>query len=456
LTNQAILLQFDIIQGSATGTIVYSEQHNVTTNEFGLVNVLIGDGTPLTGNFEAIDWSNGPYFVKTSVDIDNNGLVELGTQEIVGVPFAFFAQRADSVNANGNNGEIQFNNNGFLGATPSLYWENNKKSLLYGDVLIESSDSIGTYSTAAGYKCKPVGNYSFATGAHTRARNCAFAGGYNSSASGSNSFAMGFRDSAIGNYSVAIGYYAKAIGSKSIALGDHTNALGDYSVAIGNSSYSYSMRGITIGAGNHSYGNTATAIGIYNTAYGDYSISLGAYSYAKSKLCFVAGFCNDTLSTSSPTSRVNTDPIFIIGNGSSPSSRHNAVTVLKNGNVGINTNTPDKLLTVNGDARVIGDIYYGVSGSTTTYNKPDFVFKPGYNKDFNVDYIEKFIKKHGHLPWVTAAKDEKNGINMTRMSFETLEAVENLQLQIIELNKIVKELQEENKKLKTEIRKLKK
>jgi hypothetical protein len=111
------------------------------------------------------------------------------------------------------------------------------------------------------------------------------------------------------------------------------------------------------------------------------------------------------------------------------------MTVLKNGNVGINTNTPDKLLTVDGDARVTGNIYYGAIGSATIYAKPDFVFLNNYNKDFDVDYIEEFINNNGHLPWLTAAKDEKQGINMTRMSFQTLEAVENQQLQIIQLRK---------------------
>jgi hypothetical protein len=62
--------------------------------------------------------------------------------------------------------------------------------------------------------------------------------------------------------------------------------------------------------------------------------------------------------------------------------------------------------------------------------------------------IEKYIKRYGHLPWVTAAKDEKDGVNMTRMSFETLEAVENQQLQIIELKKEIELLKKEIKQLK--------
>ena len=183
---------------------------------------------------------------------------------------------------------------------------------------------------------------------------------------------------------------------------------------------------------------------------------MGYKTTARSYNCFVSGRYNDTLTTSSQTSWQDADPLFIIGNGSNNSNRHNAVTVLKNGNFGINTNTPDKLLTVNGDARITGDIYYGTGSNT--YNKPDFVFKPDYNKDFDISYIEKYIKRNGHLPWVTAAKDEENGINMTRMSFETLEAVENQQLQIIALkkeNEALKKKISEIDELKIEIEKLK-
>jgi len=105
-----------------------------------------------------------------------------------------------------------------------------------------------------------------------------------------------------------------------------------------------------------------------------------------------------------------------------------------NANVGIGTIQPDKKLHVVGDARITGDIYYGASPSITKYTKPDFVFTSEYNSYLNPSDVADFIKKNGHLPWLTSAKEEKNGINVTRMQFETLETVENLQLQIIEIN----------------------
>ncbi|MHC1703668.1 MAG: hypothetical protein AB9846_07140 [Tenuifilaceae bacterium] len=107
----------------------------------------------------------------------------------------------------------------------------------------------------------------------------------------------------------------------------------------------------------------------------------------------------------------------------------------ENGNVGIGTIAPDKKLHVEGDARISGSIYYGPSPSSAVYTKPDFVFKAEYDNYFDPLKVDEFIKTNGHLPWLTAAKDEKDGVNLTRMQFETVETVENLQLQIIEMKK---------------------
>ncbi len=77
-------IQISLIQGSTSGLIVYSEVHNTTTNDFGLVNLEIGSKNP--ANFSAIDWSNGPYYVKIFVDG-----TEMGTSQLLSVPYALYA-----------------------------------------------------------------------------------------------------------------------------------------------------------------------------------------------------------------------------------------------------------------------------------------------------------------------------------------------------------------------------
>jgi len=80
----SVSIQLVIHQGSETGTIVYSEVHNTTTTEFGLVNLEIGSVTP--ASFATINWAAGPYFVEVIV----NG-TSMGTSELLTVPYALYA-----------------------------------------------------------------------------------------------------------------------------------------------------------------------------------------------------------------------------------------------------------------------------------------------------------------------------------------------------------------------------
>ena len=63
LANQAVSLRMTILQNNTS--TVYQETHSVTTNDFGLVNIVIGQGTVIQGAFNAIDWS---VCLQTKVD----------------------------------------------------------------------------------------------------------------------------------------------------------------------------------------------------------------------------------------------------------------------------------------------------------------------------------------------------------------------------------------------------
>lgn len=92
LSNQAVGMQLSIIQGSIGGTAVYTETFSPTTNDFGLVNLEIGTGTT-TDVFANIDWSNGPYFMETSVDMTGGSNYSvMGTSQLMSVPYALYAK----------------------------------------------------------------------------------------------------------------------------------------------------------------------------------------------------------------------------------------------------------------------------------------------------------------------------------------------------------------------------
>jgi hypothetical protein len=90
-TNVAIRVQ--IRQSTATGTVVYQERHSVLTSTQGLVNMVIGNGTPQVGTFNNINWGTGPYFVNLGVDFANGTTYQdFGTQQLMSVPYALYAK----------------------------------------------------------------------------------------------------------------------------------------------------------------------------------------------------------------------------------------------------------------------------------------------------------------------------------------------------------------------------
>ncbi|HOY30936.1 MAG TPA: hypothetical protein PKW80_03565 [Bacteroidales bacterium] len=161
-----------------------------------------------------------------------------------------------------------------------------------------------------------IGYFSFAVGIDTRAKNFSSAFGNNTCASGMASIAMGYNSTASGFSSTAMGNFTIASGYLSTALGDDTRASGSRS----------------------------TAMGHLTTASGDFSTAMGAYTTALSEGEMVIGHFNTLYTPASTAYWINSDRLFVIGNGTDYSARSNAMTVLKNGKVGIGTSNPAALL----------------------------------------------------------------------------------------------------------------
>ncbi|CAN5406332.1 hypothetical protein BH10BAC3_BH10BAC3_39660 [soil metagenome] len=154
---------------------------------------------------------------------------------------------------------------------------------------------------------------------------------------GNYSFAAGFGSAASGDYSVAIGLNNKAVGLNSLAFGWNSIAKSDYSTAIG--------------TGSFANGISSTAIGILNVANGGYAAAFGYNNISNAFGGTVVGMFNDATDQPNPNQMAPSDRIFQIGNGyydyiSDDNIRHNALTVLRSGNVGIGTTIPGHTLTI--------------------------------------------------------------------------------------------------------------
>jgi hypothetical protein len=93
--NRPVGIRFTILRGTATGIAVFAETHRPTTNNDGLASVEIGGGSALFNAMGNIDWSLGPYFLKT--EIDPNGATAYsisGTNQMLSVPYALYAEKS--------------------------------------------------------------------------------------------------------------------------------------------------------------------------------------------------------------------------------------------------------------------------------------------------------------------------------------------------------------------------
>ncbi len=389
LANQNVALRFNLHRSSATGLIDYSETHNVTTNSFGLVTLEIGGGAVLSGSMSAIDWAGEAYFLEVELDpAGGSAFSHMGTSELLSVPYALSSNRASEMTLNDltdvqgtpANGEIlKWTGSNWTPAVddtgqslspwsmagPDIHFNTGRVGVgipnpavrfhvADGASVLFGADTVGAgsrllwwparHAFRVGYLASgtastywhpdSLGEYSFASGINTRATGFgSTAMGRDSEANGSYSFATGFFTNADGQYSTALGFNTDALGLGSTALGYSTDAEENYSFAAGYFAEAQAIYSVAIGFGARAQSYSSLAVGRYNTGGG------------------------------SATAWVGGDPVFEVGIGSSNSNRANALTILKNGNMGLGTTNPQDVLHVNGRIRLATVEYFEDGGT---------------------------------------------------------------------------------------------
>ena len=70
--DQNISIQLSILEGSESGSSIYTETHSVSSNSYGIINLKIGDGDPSGIAFADIVWNGTSKFIKVEADITGN------------------------------------------------------------------------------------------------------------------------------------------------------------------------------------------------------------------------------------------------------------------------------------------------------------------------------------------------------------------------------------------------
>ena len=97
MAEAAMTITFKIHDNTATGTVVYEENHTATTNAQGLISLNVGNGVVVSGTFSGINWGAGSKFLHVLMNA-GSGVVDLGTQQMMSVPYALYAEKANTTN----------------------------------------------------------------------------------------------------------------------------------------------------------------------------------------------------------------------------------------------------------------------------------------------------------------------------------------------------------------------
>ena len=107
LTEQDICLRFNFIDSS--GSLEYQEVIQVTTDVFGMVNVIIGNDIQTGGyaeGFEGIVWDGSAKNLMVEVDVKGNcsDYDEISNQPFTYIPFAYYSANPGNPGADGQDG----------------------------------------------------------------------------------------------------------------------------------------------------------------------------------------------------------------------------------------------------------------------------------------------------------------------------------------------------------------
>ena len=117
LAGRYLTFKASILKGSPAVPAMYVETHNQGSDPFGLVNLSIGNGTVVSGNFENIAWGSDLFFLQLEMDPQGgSNWFTMGAMQLQSVPYALYADRSGGDRDWNVNGQEMFSaTSGFVG-----------------------------------------------------------------------------------------------------------------------------------------------------------------------------------------------------------------------------------------------------------------------------------------------------------------------------------------------------
>ena len=100
IPNKQMNIRLSIRNASSTGSVVYSETRLVTTNSGGLYTIQIGSAgaSSTIGSLSSVNWQIGSKYLQVELDPEaGNSFIDLGTTQLVSVPYSFISGIANPI-----------------------------------------------------------------------------------------------------------------------------------------------------------------------------------------------------------------------------------------------------------------------------------------------------------------------------------------------------------------------
>ena len=347
IASTSISLRIKIHDVTASGTVVYSETHSISTNSLGLFNVNIGQGTPVTGTLASINWGSGAKFLQ--VELDPTGGIsytDMGTTQLNSVPYALFAGGSIDWIKTGN--DIANSNSGDVNIANQLNVNKNavingvrigKGEFTNGGNLVFGQNALINNTLTPSNNFEGVRNTALGNGAlrfnYTGADNTSV--GYNSLLTDS----TGGNNTAVGSLALA---YRRGSNNTGLGVGALSGEESQINSGIGNTAVGAPASGLlTTGNNNTSIGSSSFLhlhTGDLNTAIGHLT---GEQIVGGSGNTFLGSYANTSGDFSNATAigayaTVGASNSMVLGSGV---------------NVGIGTSIPDTKLHVVGNIKMV-------------------------------------------------------------------------------------------------------
>jgi uncharacterized protein (TIGR02145 family) len=153
VSNVSVGTRISILRGTAADVLLYQEEHSFKTNLNGLIYLNIGSGAPLFGTMSGIDWSKGPFYVKSETDpTGGKNYTLVVVSQLLSVPFSIYAKSAEKVTGPLTELDPLFNASvaKSITAADTAYWNKKLSVFIEKDPLFNASvaKSITAVDTA--------------------------------------------------------------------------------------------------------------------------------------------------------------------------------------------------------------------------------------------------------------------------------------------------------------------